>query len=344
MEAGRRRAVGGVKGSRERKGEAADAEDMTSTFYSALDLIAWSLKGEGLNYAVSGGENGDEYLLTKIHSGRRSDDGGGATTMDSAAADVPDGVVVHVGSGGVSFPLTVSNSVREIVSKKWILPSLRRSIEAAERGLAEEGADGGVELRKALDDSKSEFYSGGGSSSQMGGIAGVVPGSSGGVASQRAPAESPAGSPAHFPEEQGSGAGARRLPAGEQMPGFEDDFQLQPGNRNDLRGPFGAWPDSAGPAAAASSSSFGDFDLYPNGERTGQWGDPLGGAAGTAGGPGGLGRLGGLGGMHPQFDDPLFRGGLGGSRGSSRDGPRRGRGGFGPNIRYDDPTGGSHGF
>ena len=324
-----------AESTREHKKTAADAADMTSTFYSALDLIAWSLKGEGLNYAVSSGENGEEYLLTKIHSGRRSDGSSGATEIEGTGPDVPDGVMVHVSSKGVNFPLTVSNSVREIVSKKWILPSLRRSIAAAERGQDDEGPGRGVELRQALDDSKSEFYNGGGS--KLGGITGaggsqgvVMPGSTSGQARQRLSEEI---APGELPEMTGSGA--RRHYDGEQMPGFEDEFQLQPGSRNDLREPFGVGPDASVPGA---SSPFGDFDLYPNGERHGHWGDPLGGAAGTAGG------LGGLGGMYPQFDDPLFRGGGGRGSGSARGGSRGGRGGFGPNIRYDDPTGGSGGF
>lgn len=318
---------------------------MTSTFYSALDLIAWSLKGEGLNYAVSSGENGDEYLLTKIHSGRRERTPEGAGEQpahgDGTGRTVPeaaDGVVVHVSSKGVGFPLTISNSVREIVSKKWILPCLRKCISAAGSRDGENVRT--LELRQALDDSKKEFYNSSSSSSNGSSAGSKLGGDNETAVSSKWPETGRLGNTddlnrqfvSETPENRHSGSSSGRLFEGERMPGFEDEFQLQPGNRNDQTGPFGPGANAGVPGGA----SFGDFDLYPNGERQGHWGDPLGGAAGTAGG---LGGIGGLGGMHPTFDDPLFRGaGRGGRRGAG------GRGGFGPNIRYDDPTGGSGGF
>lgn len=107
-------------------------------------------------------------------------------------------------------------------------------------------------------------------------------------------------------------------PGRDFKPGYEDEYQLQQHNRNDL--------DYNKPlqGGLTNPSTFGDFDLYPNGERIGHFGDPMA-----------MGTISGIGGMHPTFDDPLFQQQQGQNQRRGQRGPNRGA-----NIRYDDPTGG----
>lgn len=270
---------------------------MTSTFNSTLDLVAWCLKGEGLNYAVSYC-NGEEYKLTKIRSN-------GDNNVDDTKS-----VNIYINSDGVSFPLTISKSVSEIVSKEHILPLMRNIIS----GIDKSGQNGRIYLRNVLDESKDSFYK------PKVGLEMKLPINYNNNNNNNININMNIHNIPNFDDSYSK-------PGVEDMPRFEDEYELQKGRRHDRF--FMPLPEFGDDNNVSNRyRSFGDADLYPNGDRNGQWGsfNPIGGS------PMGNTR----GGMYPTFDDPLFH--PGGNDNNNQPNPRDGKSGTGkPNIRYDEP-------
>lgn len=290
---------------------------MTSTFASALDLIAWCLKGEGLNYAVSSddkaqdSDNSREYVLTKIQN------------KDFTRNEI---VTVKICLEDVNFPLTISKSVCEILSLEYILPLIKDCIDGKCPA-----CNCTFNLRKALDEAKNKFYKNKNTNntrSELGGTGnlGKVPtvGEMGNRVMSNAFENriNDTNDTNYTNYTSYTNNTNNTTSAGDFKPGYEDEYQLQQHNRNDLN-----FNKPLQGRLTNPSTTFGDFDLYPNGERIGHFGDPMA-----------MGGMGGMGGMHPTFDDPLFQQQQVQNQGRRQRGPNRGA-----NIRYDDPTGGNTG-
>lgn len=279
---------------------------MTTTFNSGLDLIARCLRGEGLNYAVSSTGN-DEYILSKINNNNH----------DKVDDNNDNDIIIKLITNDVNFPLTISNSVFRILCDKWILPLIKNYIINGST-TDDDNSKINFELKNALKQAKDEFYKNGLNNNNNMNVSNININTNG-IINTSINTNINSNTTTSTPSSDF-----------EFKPKFEDEFQLQPNNRNDDI--FNINNNNTNELYRG----YGDRDLYPNGERNGNWNNPLSGGF-DIGDPS---SLPGIGGMYPTFDDPLFQQ----HRQQQQQPQRRGNGLYGmrPNIRYDDPTGGNN--